>query len=127
MPRQDGPNGNIKGYKLEVSVDGENWSLVAEGEFQNNADKKTVLSQDRMHFQRILRLHSARCENCSQQSVALRIHHHSISPQPSWRIYNSKPGRYQIDPRDITGMPADENKVYRPYYNSKQRILQFLR
>ena len=43
MPRQDGPNGNIKGYKLEVSVDGENWSLVAEGEFQNNADKKTVL------------------------------------------------------------------------------------
>ena len=22
MPRQDGPNGNIKGYKLEVSVDG---------------------------------------------------------------------------------------------------------
>ncbi len=43
MPRQDGPNGNIKGYKLEVSVDGDNWSQVAEGEFQNNADKKTVL------------------------------------------------------------------------------------
>ena len=36
-------NGNIKGYKLEVSVDGDNWSQVAEGEFQNNADKQTVL------------------------------------------------------------------------------------
>ena len=43
MPRQSGNNGNVKGYKLEVSVDGDNWSQVAEGEFQNNADKKTVL------------------------------------------------------------------------------------
>ena len=43
MPRQSGNNGNIKGYKLEVSVDGENWTHVAEGEFQNNAEKQTVL------------------------------------------------------------------------------------
>ena len=43
MPRQSGNNGNIKGYKLEVSVDGENWTQVAEGEFQNNAEKQTVL------------------------------------------------------------------------------------
>ncbi len=43
MPRQNGNNGNVKGYKLEVSVDGENWSQVAEGEFPYNAEKQTVL------------------------------------------------------------------------------------
>ena len=43
MPRQSGNNGNVKGYKLEVSVDGENWSQVAEGEFPYNAEKQTVL------------------------------------------------------------------------------------
>ena len=34
---------NVKGYKLEVSVDGENWSQVAEGVFPYNAEKQTVL------------------------------------------------------------------------------------
>ena len=43
MPRQSGDNGNVKGYKLEVSVDGENWSLVAEGEFPYNAEKQSVI------------------------------------------------------------------------------------
>ena len=43
LPRQSGDNGNIKGYKLEVSTDGEAWTLVAEGEFPFNSDKQTVL------------------------------------------------------------------------------------
>ena len=43
MPRQSGDNGNVKGYKLEISVDGENWAQVAEGEFPYNAEKQTVL------------------------------------------------------------------------------------
>jgi beta-galactosidase len=42
MPRQSGNNGNIKGYKFEVSVDGKNWTQVAEGEFPFNAEKQTV-------------------------------------------------------------------------------------
>lgn len=43
LPRQDGPNGRIKGYKIEVSLDGKNWSApVAEGEFPDKADKQTV-------------------------------------------------------------------------------------
>ena len=44
-PRQDGGNnGNIKGYKLQVSLDGKNWSEpVAEGEFEYSAEKQTVL------------------------------------------------------------------------------------
>ena len=45
MPRQDGGNnGNIKGYKLQVSADGKNWSEpVAEGEFPYSSDKQTVI------------------------------------------------------------------------------------
>ena len=45
LPRQDGsPNGNIKGYKVQVSQDGKNWSdTVCEGEFENNAKEKKVL------------------------------------------------------------------------------------
>ncbi len=45
MPRQDGSNnGNVKGYKLQVSMDGKVWSdPVAEGEFPAKADKQTVL------------------------------------------------------------------------------------
>jgi beta-galactosidase len=45
MPRQDGGNnGNVKGYKIQISADGKNWSEpVVEGEFPANADKQTVL------------------------------------------------------------------------------------
>lgn len=45
LPRQDGsPNGNIKGYKIQVSLDGKTWSeAVSEGEFENNAKEKKVL------------------------------------------------------------------------------------
>ena len=45
-PRQDGPgaNGNIKSYKLQVSMDGKNWSEpVAQGEFPYSVDKQTVM------------------------------------------------------------------------------------
>lgn len=42
-PRQGGANGNIKGYKLQVSLDGKNWSeAVAEGNFENNGKPKAV-------------------------------------------------------------------------------------
>ena len=45
LPRQDGsPNGNIKGYKVQVSQDGKNWGdTVCEGNFENNAKEKKVL------------------------------------------------------------------------------------
>ena len=47
LPRQDGsPNGNIKGYKVQVSQDGKTWGeTVCEGEFENNAKEKKVLFQ----------------------------------------------------------------------------------
>ncbi len=47
LPRQDNPNGNIKGYKIEVSLDGKNWGApVAQGEFANDQKlKKVMLSQ----------------------------------------------------------------------------------
>ncbi|WP_400262325.1 discoidin domain-containing protein [Sphingobacterium sp. SG20118] len=42
-PRQGGGNGNIKGYKLQVSTDGKNWSdPAAEGNFENNGKPKTI-------------------------------------------------------------------------------------
>ena len=45
LPRQDGsPNGNIKGYKVQLSMDGKTWAApVSEGEFENNAKEKKVL------------------------------------------------------------------------------------
>ena len=45
LPRQDGsPNGNIKGYRVQLSADGKNWTEpVSEGEFENNAKEKKVL------------------------------------------------------------------------------------
>ena len=45
LPRQDGsPNGNIKGYKVQLSQDGKNWGdTVCEGVFENNAKEKKVL------------------------------------------------------------------------------------
>ncbi len=47
LPRQDGgANGNIKGYKLQLSLDGKTWSnAVAEGNFENNLKEKKVLLQ----------------------------------------------------------------------------------
>ncbi len=45
LPRQDGgSNGNIKGYRVQVSRDGKTWSeAVAEGEFENNLKEKRVM------------------------------------------------------------------------------------
>ena len=45
LPRQDGGNnGDIKGYKVEVSTDGKTWSQpVAQGEFDNSKKEKKVL------------------------------------------------------------------------------------
>ncbi|MCQ2196111.1 MAG: discoidin domain-containing protein [Bacteroidaceae bacterium] len=47
LPRQDGGvNGNIKGYRLQLSMDGKTWSdAVAEGNFENNLKEKKVLLQ----------------------------------------------------------------------------------
>ena len=43
LPRQDGPNGNIKGYKVQLSMDGKTWGeVVAEGNFENNMNLKKV-------------------------------------------------------------------------------------
>ena len=43
LPRQDGPNGNIKGYKVQLSMDGKTWGeVVAEGSFENNMNLKKV-------------------------------------------------------------------------------------
>ena len=42
-PRQDGANGNIKGYKLEVSLDGKTWGeSVASGNFERNSKTQIV-------------------------------------------------------------------------------------
>ena len=45
LPRQDGsPNGNIKGYKVQLSADGQNWTEpVVEGDFENSSKEKKVL------------------------------------------------------------------------------------
>ena len=47
LPRQDGgANGNIKGYKLQLSLDGKTWTeAVATGNFENNLKEKKVLLQ----------------------------------------------------------------------------------
>ncbi len=43
LPRQDGANGNIKGYKIQVSNDGKTWSdAVTQGEFERKASLQTV-------------------------------------------------------------------------------------
>ena len=43
LPRQDNLNGNIKGYSIQVSTDGKNWSApVVKGEFAKNQNEKTV-------------------------------------------------------------------------------------
>ena len=45
LPRQDGsPNGNIKGYKVQLSADGKTWTApVSEGDFENSSKEKKVL------------------------------------------------------------------------------------
>ena len=43
LPRQDGPNGRVKEYKIQVSLDGKNWSdTVFEGSFSSGAGLQTV-------------------------------------------------------------------------------------
>ena len=42
LPRQDGPNGDIKDYKIQVSKDGKNWEEVMSGSFERNKKLKTV-------------------------------------------------------------------------------------
>ena len=44
LPRQDGPNGNIKDYEILVSQDGKNWgSTIFSGTFANNMKEKKVM------------------------------------------------------------------------------------
>ncbi len=44
LPRQDSPNGDIKGYRLELSMDGKEWGEpVAEGEFPRSKEEQRVL------------------------------------------------------------------------------------
>ncbi len=43
LPRQDGTNGNVREYTLQVSLDGENWSEpVVKGRFENTKSEKVV-------------------------------------------------------------------------------------
>ncbi len=44
LPRQNGGNGNIKDYSVQVSQDGKNWGdSVSKGRFENNSKEKRVL------------------------------------------------------------------------------------
>lgn len=44
LPRQDGNNGTIKEYSIQVSADGKNWGeSVCKGQFTNNRDEKKIL------------------------------------------------------------------------------------
>lgn len=43
LPRQDGTNGHIKNYKIQISIDGKNWGeTVIEGVFEKGSQLKTV-------------------------------------------------------------------------------------
>ena len=52
LPRQDGtPNGMVDRYRIEVSMDGERWDRVAEGEFsnvRNNPIEQEVVFDDKV-------------------------------------------------------------------------------
>lgn len=44
LPRQNGNNGNIKDYSIQVSMDGKEWGTpVKKGAFANNSKEKRVL------------------------------------------------------------------------------------
>ncbi|MBN1902874.1 discoidin domain-containing protein [Candidatus Sumerlaeota bacterium] len=43
LPRQDVSNALIKDYKVEISVDGENWEEMAKGTFEENWSEKKIL------------------------------------------------------------------------------------
>ena len=44
LPRQDGPNGNIKDYEILVSQDGKEWGEpIMKGSFENNQKEKKVM------------------------------------------------------------------------------------
>ena len=44
LPRQDGANGNIKDYRIQISLDGKNWSNpIKEGSFEKNTKLQTIL------------------------------------------------------------------------------------
>ena len=46
LPRQDGPNGDVKGYRIQLSTDGKTWGEpVCEGEFEGSKREKKVLFQ----------------------------------------------------------------------------------
>lgn len=43
LPRQDGNNGKIKDYSIQVSMDGKNWGTpVQKGTFDNSSKEKQV-------------------------------------------------------------------------------------
>ena len=42
LPRLDSPNGRIKSYRIESSVNGANWRRIAEGEFPNRSEEHTA-------------------------------------------------------------------------------------
>ena len=62
LPRQDGgANGNIKGYRIQLSTDGQTWSApVAEGEFERNTrlQRVTFSSPQRARYLRFTALSS---------------------------------------------------------------------
>lgn len=44
LPRQDGPNGDVKGYSITLSTDGQTWSKpVCEGQFPNSKKEQKVM------------------------------------------------------------------------------------
>ena len=62
LPRQNGTNGNVKGYRIQVSDDAQTWSeAVAEGEFQRNS------SLQRVNFQKPVRARYLRFTALSSQ------------------------------------------------------------
>ncbi len=47
LPRQNGPNGNVKEYEIFVSQDGQNWGeAISKGTFANNAEVKRVMFKE---------------------------------------------------------------------------------
>ena len=44
LPRQNGPNGNVKDYTIHISVDGKEWGEpVHKGQFERNTNEKKVM------------------------------------------------------------------------------------